>query len=327
VSGAAASVRGRTVRAWNAFWFGRGNTFTLGLYRVLFAYCLWREVGTTQNRSVFAIEGGFHLPYVPFVGPVSAEAYDWLHLAQYPFVALLGIGWFARPAAGVLLALQGYVFFADQLNFRNHPYFFLIVLAALAVSPCDDALSVKRWLRRRRGVPEDPRAYLGSFEPLTGQRLIQVQLSIIYFYAALHKMNGYYLSGGVLSRLLSDDLFDNLSGKLIYVFLPGTTIDRLEQWVERPATFLVPAVLTVAVELLLAFALWSRRLRPWAFAAGFALHAGIALTMNITTFSLATLATYLLFLNPSTLPDWLARQFGDEPAGTGVPRAGAEAAS
>ena len=324
MSGGGASIRALVTGTWNGFWFERGNTFTLGLFRIFFAYCLWREVGTTHARSVFGIEGGFHLPYVPFVQPVSSQIYDWIHLAQYPLVLLLGIGLYSRVAAGGLLALHGYIFFADQLNFRNHPYLFLLVLLILVFSPCDDALSLRRLRSGRERQEPDPRAYLGSWKPLTAQRLIQVQLSLVYFYAALHKLNGYFLSGGVLSRQISRDLFDDFSGQLVHVFLSPAVVDWLKQATEEHERFVIPAVLTVAIEMFLAFGLWFRRSRPYAFALGFALHGGIALVMNIKTFSFATLATYLLFLPPAALPTWLARQFGDAP-GAQPPRPRADA--
>ena len=58
----------RWTTTWNRFWFDESNTLALGLFRILFAVCLWREIGTTASRSRFAIEGGFHLPYFSFPG-------------------------------------------------------------------------------------------------------------------------------------------------------------------------------------------------------------------------------------------------------------------
>ena len=51
-----------------------------------------------------------------------------IHIAEIPLIILMGLGLFTRGAIGGLLVLQSYIFFADQLNFRNHPYFFLLVL-------------------------------------------------------------------------------------------------------------------------------------------------------------------------------------------------------
>ena len=65
--------------AGEAFWYSNGSTLNLGLFRILFATCLFREVGTTLEMSTFALEGGFHLPYVGFIQPVTAETYEWIH--------------------------------------------------------------------------------------------------------------------------------------------------------------------------------------------------------------------------------------------------------
>ncbi len=48
------------VRTWEAFWFSEGSTFSLGLFRILFALLLYREITTTLSKSLFAVEGGFH---------------------------------------------------------------------------------------------------------------------------------------------------------------------------------------------------------------------------------------------------------------------------
>jgi len=82
------------------------------------------ELPITRTLSVFAIDGGFHLPYVPFIGRITPETYALIHNLEIPFIVLLGLGILPRLSAGALLGLQGYVFFSDQLNFRNHPYFF-----------------------------------------------------------------------------------------------------------------------------------------------------------------------------------------------------------
>ncbi len=107
-------------QAWERFWYSTGSTFNLGLFRFLFAICLFHEIGTTAWFSVFAIEGGFHLPYVWFIQPITAQTFGWMLLLQYPFILLLGLGLFSRMSCGALLVIQGYIFFADQLNFRNH---------------------------------------------------------------------------------------------------------------------------------------------------------------------------------------------------------------
>ena len=298
-------------RWWNRFWFRIDSTVALGLFRILFAVALFREIGTTTSRSVFAIEGGFHLPYVSFIGPVSEQAFQWIQRIQIVPVALLGVGLLTRPAIGALLLLQGYVFFADQLNFRNHPYFFLLLLVLLWFSPCDEALSLKRVWRRARGLPIHDDGYLGSWRPVTAQRLIQVQVSIVYFYAALHKVNPWFLGGHGLVEAM-EDLFDGSSGDALRALLSRGTLESLTAFVTDPSHMRWPARAAVVTELFLAFGLWFRRTRPCAIAVGILFHAGIAFTMHIRTFSIATIATDLLIPDPATVPRWLAAAFGEQ---------------
>lgn len=284
---------------WNGFWFAAASPLPLALFRLLFAVCLAREVETTFVRSVFAMPGGFHLPYADWIPLLSPAAYRAIHHAELGLVALLAVGLFTRTACALLLVAQSWVFFADQLNFRNHPYFFLLLLAVLAVSPAGRALSVDAWLRRPR-LPW--RVLLPAPAPVAAQRLIQVQVSLVYLWAAAAKLDPAYLEGHVLRHLIGRWLAAN--------DLPVPAAD---------AGWIALAAATIAVEVFLAVALWSRRLRPAAIAVGIAFHLSIAVTLGIWAFSLATIASYLLFLDPATIERPLrsrlaADRFGEEEA-------------
>jgi len=304
----------KIARAWETFWFSQGSTFTLGLFRILFAILLCEEVFTTRSRSLFAIEGGFHLPYISFIEPVPLQTYLWLHHLQFPFIFLLGIGVWMRFSCGMLILLQGYVFFADQMNFRNHPYFFLLVLLLLLLSPANDALSVKalfRMLRERKSTLD---SLLGSMRPLTWQRLIQVQLCIVYFYAAFHKLSPGFLRGEILSFHIGRRLEFNESGLTVANFLSEEWLTPLRSFVAVPENLVVLAFLSVMTEFLVPVFLWSRKTRPAAILVGTLFHVGIAFTMNIHVFSYSIIASYLLFLDPDTLPDMVKSRLGGKNA-------------
>ena len=171
------SVASRAWAAWESFWGQPGNTLGLGIFRVGFAYCLWREVHTTHSKSTFSIVGdGFHLPYVDFIQPLSQSTYDLIHNVQYVFIALLAIGLLSRLSCAILFVLQSYIFFADQLNFRNHPYFFIMLLLLMALAPAHDSFSWKSLRRMVREKRASVAALIGPTEPLTYQRLIQVEV-------------------------------------------------------------------------------------------------------------------------------------------------------
>jgi len=106
MTGASKSPMRMLRAAWQTFWYSQGNTFSLGLFRILFAICLYLEISTTAWWSVFAIEGGFHLPYVQFIQPVTAETFGWMLNLQFPFILLLALGLFTRLSCSALLLLQ-----------------------------------------------------------------------------------------------------------------------------------------------------------------------------------------------------------------------------
>ena len=258
---------------------------------------------TTLGKSLFAVEGGFHLPYLSFIQPLTLETYLWLHHLQSPFIILLGLGIWMRFSCGTLLLLQGYVFFADQLNFRNHPYFFLLVLFILLFSPADDALSVKalfRMLKERRSALE---SLLGSARRLTFQRLIQVQVCIVYAYAALHKLNPGFLSGDILSHYFGQQLESAQIGRILGKFLQEESFAQLQDFVAHSPNLIVLVAFSLSIELLLPVLLWIPQARPAAILVGTLFHLGIALSMDIHVFSYSIIASYLLFLDPETLPE------------------------
>ena len=299
-----ALARGVAVR-WNAFWHQETSHLALGLFRILFAYCLFREVSTTQSRSIFAIAGGgFHLPYVDFIQPMPEWAYESVHAVQYVFIVLLGLGIYSRLSCGVLLLLQGWVFFADQLNFRNHPYFFLLVLVILLFSPASEALALRPLLRARQQRRSLWKAFVGPRGPITWQRLIQVQVCLVYLFAGFQKLRPAYLDGLVLQRILSRDLPTRGSGDFLARFLSTEDMAALLQtlWL-----FQALALATVLMELTLPLALWFRKTRGLAILAGTGFHLTIAFVMEIHVFSYAMLGTYLLFLEPKTFSEFFER--------------------
>jgi hypothetical protein len=258
------------------------------------------------------VQGGFHLPYASFVPLLSPAIFAAVHRVEYVLVALLLVGLATRVACASLLVLQGWVFFADRMNFRNHPYFFLLVLALLLVSPCDETLSVRAWLRGRRTL--DAMLHPPA-RALTAQRLIQLQITIVYVYAALMKLNPQYLSGSVIAQQAATWLGRDGSGAGDLA-APGAVAagvalaaGGVADAPERAPLWIALAWGSIALELFLATALWSPRLRAPAMLLGGLFHLGLGVLMQVWTFSVSYLAAYLLFLDPETLPRTFERAF------------------
>ena len=289
------------IEAWEGFWFSKGSTFNLSLFRILFAIALYFELGVSFDKSLFAIEGDFHLPYFEIIQLVNGETYGWMHVLQYPCIFLLGLGLFSRFSIVTLLLLQGYIFFADQLNFRNHPYFFMLVLSILLFTPADDALSIKSIFRALKNRQPMTALLLGSQQPLAFQRLIQVEVCIVYLYAAFHKLNIGYLSGFVLHHYLLKYFLTGSPGRILMALFPEPFLAGIEGFILSPQTLMLLSILTVVFELGLPLALWFHKTRPIALFLGIGFHLGILFGMNIINFSVAMMASYLLFLDPETL--------------------------
>lgn len=312
----------RVISAWNRFFFVQGPILSLGVFRIVFAFCLFFEVETTRAHSRFAIEGGFHIPYLSFIGQVSEPTYHLLHNLQYPFIVLLGLGLFSRACCGALLLLQGFVYFNDLQNFRNHPYLFLLLLLLLLFSPAANAVSVSamgRALFQRRSVIT---ALVEQRDSLTCQRLMQIQICLVYLVAGLHKCTPFFFSGKVLAYFLNQSV-EHWRPYLDFFFATATA-DQLQAKLLSPQVQMWPSIMTVVMELGLPFALWHRRTRRWAMILGIFFHLGIGVLMNITTFSAAMIGSYLLFLDPETLPRLARRVIGDHRGETSPPTSRAE---
>jgi predicted DCC family thiol-disulfide oxidoreductase YuxK len=154
----------------------------------------------------------------------------------------------------------------DQNLWSNHGYLLLLLTLLLGFMDSDAALSV-RWLQDGRPEREIP-----SWPVI----LIGIQLSIVYFYTAIAKINPVFLGGDIIQGS---------------VHLPPS--------LRRPGVVVAMAVATVTIELFLVFGLWLRRLRPWAFLLGFCLHGSITVLMGpaLWIFSLMTLSAYAVFLD------------------------------
>jgi len=288
------------MQAWERFWYSEGPTLALGVFRVLFAVAMGVEVSTSFEVQRTAIVGGFHHPYVGFITPVSERAYALLHWLQYPACILLAVGLWPRTACAALLGLEGYLFLTDHLHFRNHVYLELLITGLLIVSPCDRSLAVGPL---RAGARRPPVA------PVTAQRLIQVQVCLMYFWAGINKFTASFLSGDVLASFLGGaQLGRGLSGAILDLALSPEARERVVAFTSDPSHMQPLAWGTVALELSLPFALWWRPARPLAILAGLVFHVAIGISMDILTFSLVCTASYLLFLEPETLARLLPRR-------------------
>lgn len=228
-----------------------------------------------------------------------------LFLAANFFVAtaLLFVGYHSRAAAvwTGFVGLAMYYHFGFQLGREpwTHHHTYLLAVAALlvALTPCGRSYSLDRYLAviraERAGLP--PPAERGN---LWGLRLIVVQLSVLYFFAAFDKSNHAFLSGARIEAIF-------------LWYYAGSDYPAGLAW---PATIVSFGV--VALEYCLAFGLPFRATRRYLVLPGLAFHAIIYLTLPVYTFSATMALLYLAYFDADAVDKVIARLQGAGSAGT-----------
>lgn len=248
----------------------------LAIARIIIGAAALFRAGEAMRIVVQIIEpGNLQLPYVPWLPELHAAGVP-IILGVWIIAALaLILGWRTRVAGATLAAAMGYILLLDEQTYSNHLYLLTILALLLAWADAGAAYSLDARRTGRRLVPAGP------------VFLLQAQLSIVYGFSALAKVNLNYISGAVISL----------------------NLDR-ESWFAVPASLHTPdflawvALVTICCEAFIALALWIERWRPAAFLAGLALHVGIVIWMvsgirfQLVIFALEMWALYVLFIDP-----------------------------
>ncbi|MFP3881063.1 MAG: HTTM domain-containing protein [Actinomycetota bacterium] len=204
--------------------------------------------------------------FIWFPEPVSPLV--WLVLATWVISAtLLAIGWKVSVSGTVLTLTIAFTLALDQQLYSNHLYLLGWLTLLMTIADAGAGLNVSRV---DRPVVRWPVI------------LLMAQLSIVYGFSALSKINPDFLRGEVLAGELRGGL----------VPFPETLI--------TPPLMAGLAAVVIAVEAALALLIWRARFRPYVFALGLGLHLSITFFMSATgqlaVFSLEMLSLYPLFL-------------------------------
>lgn len=217
--------------------------------------------------------GILRAPYFAWT-PRLTDGLAWTLIGMWVLGATaLLLGWRTRLAGAVLTGTVVMVLLLDQQLYSNHLYLIVVACGLLTVADSGAALSLDA-LRtgERREIIGWPVA------------LLRLQVSVVYGYAALSKLNPDFLSGSVVASYLRD------AGPLA---VP-------DSW-----RFLEPmlalSVLAICGEAFLCVALWFRQWQPAAMVVALGLHGGITgwlePTYQLLVFSVAMLPLVILFLH------------------------------
>jgi HTTM domain len=258
-------------------WFAQVPSCRLGTFRVALAVTTlvfhvpkFNRLIDDYTASAFHVQPAFG--WFPVLTPTVGAA---LTVLQYAAAGglLLGVG---VPACGWFLATVGfYVLLLDPEHYSHNAHFHLTLLALAGCSR--NGLSLARLIRDRDG---DARC------PAWPERLVRLQVAIVFFYAALDKVFSPFwgTSGTRLSALAMAEHGLGLS---------------LLQRLNRAVTHAAPAALsaaTIALECFLAAASVFRPLWQVGLVIGFLFIAYLEFLVTPGLFTWDMFATGILFL-------------------------------
>jgi hypothetical protein len=254
-----------------AFLDQRADGRALGIARIILGLAAILK-GIATATIVHSYQSGNYLsiPYaISWLATPSGMFATGLSLLWIIFAFFFMIGFGAR-LSGALLAVVIFMIIAiDQQFYSNHLYLLGTAVVLLTLAGPGSRFSIDA--RRSRVEPTVPRWAL---------LLIMLQLTTVYFFAAVTKLNEGFLSGAVMRR----------------AFEPSMR-ERVEQVIAPD----VLAPLTIGTELFLAFAFWSARLRLVALPVALGFHLlnvvimGRSGTINLSIFALIMFSMMIVF--------------------------------
>lgn len=242
----------------------RGAVFRFAFFLVLAVDC-WENVSHLGRYGA----GRFNVSHFPFLdGLLPAPEKEWMLV-----LVLLQVFLCMRAAFGVALqwtvpllcASYSATYFWSQLDSYQHHYMVAVLLFVASVGAVWDKGALKGWVLRGLGL----------------------MVSIVYFWAAVAKMDPLWLDGTTISTQI--------------------TPTWARAWFEGHWAALAWVVLLT--ELFLAIAWQVRKLWPLALGIGVVMHISIELLeFKIGAFSYLMLATYTLLWPPRAVT-WFAERF------------------
>jgi hypothetical protein len=291
--------------AWNRFFFAEQSPTPIALFRIAYGtsviatLCLlhpdwlawygthaWISLSTMQ-----ALEPGRRLNLFS----VIPQSDSWVNGLFWVFLAsaiLLTVGFLTRiNSVIVFLCLTS----IQQRNlFITHGGDTFLRLAGLFLifAPAGAAFSVDRLIRIWRG--ESGTSF--RLRCPWAQRMIQIQLALLYFASFCWKLKGpAWLQGTAL----------------FYIYhLEGLKRFPVPAWLLQDAVLKVAGWSAIALEFSLGVLIWVRRLRYILLALGLLFHLSLEYSLNIPMFQWDVLSAYILFVDPADITragQWLRR--------------------
>jgi len=242
-----------------------------GVYGILawWESIIWFPLHTFGDESVYRL-AWYVMPYEWFERlPIPSLAlYGWLENILFYGTILWTIGFFSRISGSAVFLLYAYFFLVSQLSYHHHTFLTLLVLGVLVVAPSHRYLSVD--------------SLIHSYAPQTviyRQRLLQILVSIIYFFAGAAKLIHQWWNGRMIEKIMLER------------DLPSVTY-ALSTY---PQIAPIVSYIIIFTLFFLSFAFRHRKTKYFALVVGICFHIGIEFFLDIGTFSYIMGVLYLAF--------------------------------
>lgn len=255
----------------------------LATFRVFFgAIMVWEVYRYHVYGRVarYYIEPHFYFPYelFPFVTPLSGPGMYFVFFLIGLSALGIALGFFYRASAILFFLTYTYVFLLDKTQYNNHYYLISLLGFLLIFTDAHRWASIDQKLR-----PNLQTELVPYWQPL----IFKAQIFIVYFYAAIAKMNGDWLVG--------EPIRDWLQARVDYPVIGPF-------FATEPGIYLF-AYGGLFFDLLIGFFLIWRRTRLLAFLALLAFHLMNGWLFSIGIFPYMMIAATVLFVEP----DWPRR--------------------
>lgn len=269
-------------RWWKEYQHALAPARSLAYVRIIFGALM--VVSCTRFIALGWIDAQYIMPrwHFPF------EGFEWVTTLGNPGMYIL-FGVMLTAAVGVMLGAWyrvssivfavafTYVELIDKTYYLNHYYFVSIMAFVLCLLPAHRTLSVDAWRRPHLKVDAVPRWSID---------VIKIQLSIVYIFAAIAKMNSAWL-------------FDAMP---LRIWMPANDTLPVVGWLMT--LWWTPWVFSWAgmlYDLTIPFWLLNRRTRPYAYVAVICFHTITGMMFQIGVFPLVMTGLTTVFFFPSTM--------------------------
>lgn len=255
-----------------------------GLFGLLVLYA-WGWSIAKNDLQIRYLEPQFFFKYYGFEG-LGFVGETGLY-GLYGLWLLAGIGillgaWY-KLAMGSFFLVFSYLHLLDATNYINHYYAISLLAFLMLLLPAHGAVSVDVWRKPQLQRSTVPRGYL---------TVLQAQVGVIYFFAAVGKINADWLLRGMPLRiwLLQSQDFPLLGG-----------------WFKEYWVALLASWVGFLFDLLIVVGLSFRPTRGVAYVGVLLFHGLTGLLFNIGLFPWVMMSSTVLFFAPEQQQAWLKK--------------------